>query len=179
MARETSPSPRWMLPTIVFPGYGWRQTGGISSINRGYLSANAHDGLSCLYKGHNNDQRCNLLAGNRGYGADLQNQLADTPKAVTITNGNFNSNDQSGLNVLSKGAISLKNVNATEQQRMPPVDMGAVDTEYLGGGRSHSANDTFTFTGPAIRHRGDPGQLGWILRGDVAGGMWCRFNPLY
>ena len=51
---------------------------------------------------------------NYGTGASLRNWNAITPMAVTITNGNFNYNTQTGLEVKSKGAIALKNVNAFE-----------------------------------------------------------------
>lgn len=49
-----------------------------------------------------------------GVGASLRNQNASSPKAVSITGGNFNNNAWTGLQVYSKGAITLKNVNATE-----------------------------------------------------------------
>jgi hypothetical protein len=52
---------------------------------------------------------------NNGSGASLENHTAPdkTPKAVTITNGEFNENSSGfGLRVESKGAITLTNINA-------------------------------------------------------------------
>lgn len=52
---------------------------------------------------------------NNGSGASLENHIAPdkTPKAVTITNGEFNENSSGyGLRVESKGAITLTNVDA-------------------------------------------------------------------
>ncbi len=49
---------------------------------------------------------------NTGTGAYIANLNATTAKAVSITGGNFNNNTRTGLQVYSKGAITLKNVNA-------------------------------------------------------------------
>ena len=45
-------------------------------------------------------------------GANLDNSLAGSAKAVTITNSTFSSNQGTGLYVRSKGAITLKNAQA-------------------------------------------------------------------
>jgi hypothetical protein len=49
---------------------------------------------------------------NSGQGAHLENHEASTAKTVTITNGSFNNNRDTGLWVQSKGLITLKNVSA-------------------------------------------------------------------
>ncbi|MGD0610606.1 MAG: hypothetical protein ABSB41_03755 [Anaerolineales bacterium] len=52
--------------------------------------------------------------GNSGYGADLENYNASSAKNVTLTSGpyEFNGNGGTGLNILSKGAIALKDIDA-------------------------------------------------------------------
>jgi putative surface-exposed virulence protein len=49
---------------------------------------------------------------NYGRGAELYNDLAPTPKTVMVTNGIFNDNNNDGLLILSKGAVTLSGVMA-------------------------------------------------------------------
>ena len=64
---------------------------------------------------------------NGGYGADLDNCIANggsvcanvTPMAVTLTGTNaFNSNNSDGLDILSKGAITLNGITANSNTRL-------------------------------------------------------------
>lgn len=47
-------------------------------------------------------------------GASLTNNMAVTPAGVTVTDSNFNSNTANGLEITSKGAVNLKNINAND-----------------------------------------------------------------
>lgn len=51
-------------------------------------------------------------------GAILTNNLAPTPFAVTVNNSNFNSNTATGLDIASKGVVTLKNVTANENNEV-------------------------------------------------------------
>lgn len=77
-----------------------------------------------------------------GVGAFLANQNAASAKPVSITGGNFNYNQWTGLQVRSKGAITLKNVNAYENNEstidiVQPIDrwvrevIDATETDYI------------------------------------------------
>lgn len=77
-----------------------------------------------------------------GVGAFLANQNAASAKPISITGGNFNNNAWTGLQVRSKGAITLKNVNAYENNEsnidiVQPIDrwvrevIDAYETDYI------------------------------------------------
>ena len=78
---------------------------------------------------------------NTGSGAFLSNSDALSAKAVSITGGNFNNNTRNGLQVYSKGAITLENVNgyrnnetnidAVQDQRIVREVIGRDDADAM------------------------------------------------
>jgi hypothetical protein len=47
-------------------------------------------------------------------GANLSNDLAITPAGITVNDSNFNSNTATGLEILTKGAVNIKNVTSND-----------------------------------------------------------------
>lgn len=76
-----------------------------------FSSYNAKTGLVVDSFGNINLTKVNASE-NNGRGAELYNDLAPTPKTVAVTNGIFNDNNNDGLYILSKGAVTLSGVMA-------------------------------------------------------------------
>jgi hypothetical protein len=76
-----------------------------------FSSYNARTGLVVDSFGNISLSKVNASE-NYGRGAELYNDLAPTPKTVMVTNGIFNDNNNDGLLILSKGAVTLSGVMA-------------------------------------------------------------------
>ncbi len=88
-------------------------TGNVTVNNSTFYSSRADDGLVIASKGV---VSMNTVSArwNSGNGLRIDNSTSSTPKGVTITNGFFTGNSGSGLDILSKGVITLKNVEAND-----------------------------------------------------------------
>ncbi len=84
---------------------------------------------------------------NTGTGAHITNSGATYAKSVSITGGNFNNNTRTGLQVYSKGAITLKNTNALEnnESSIDLLQLDRVMREVI----DVTETDQFTFAGPS------------------------------
>lgn len=86
---------------------------GAVTITRGTFDNNVLQGMMVKSKGAIKLTTVSA-SGNMSTGADLQNTLATAAPGVTITGGDFNHNQGTGLYVRSKGAIALKTTNAVD-----------------------------------------------------------------
>jgi hypothetical protein len=70
---------------------------------------------------------------NYGRGAELYNDLAPTPKNVTVINGIFNDNNNDGLYILTKGVVTLSGIMAHRDSITDDwLDVGGVTVnEYI------------------------------------------------
>ena len=162
MANDNDPNDDWdgygAFLRNNFPsgtgGISINQSGGTSS-----FSGNAGDGLHALSNG--SISLTSVIAdGNDwnddGYdGAYLNNSTSTTSSTVTvdnnkITGGNgFNDNGEEGLNVISKGAITLINVNANGNDPYDNFDGDGADLKNIGGtgGIGITSGGTSSFSG--------------------------------
>jgi hypothetical protein len=110
-------------------------TNGSAAISTGSASYNHQDGLFIATKGTVSVSGL-TASGNEGCGTHINNTSAATALGVSLSNSTFNSNQDNGLEVYSKGNISLTNVNASgnslREGRLDISTHGQTAFEHLG-----------------------------------------------
>lgn len=110
---------------------------GALTITKGSFDDNGLQGILAISKGAIKLTTVSA-SDNMNTGADLRNTISTAAPGVTITGGDFNHNQGTGLYVRSKGAIALKTTNAVDNS----VRSMAFPTSVV-----HTVHDVFNLDG--------------------------------